>query len=355
VDYEPDSGPQTLLEVNLLAERRFLMDGDDGFPHSYAIGRIVWLGGGSVQADDLSPDSRTTFGLPSPVVNDERLPMVTVEVLIGYHAVVMVSSDGPVSKAALRTLADRSARELLESVSFDEADRTKDLGFRNASRVADGIRYVATANLRDRIAEVEESVRDALSDEQVTREDYTALRVYPDLLAMVEEQAQAVKYANWESLVPASAHLFRTPVADMFFSHADGVEKKARQAVATLSGLVSSQQVVIVQRQRLEVERLQRIVTLVGATVLVPGLVAATFGANVNVPGEGTDAGFWAMISLMAASGLGSYAVLRSIEAGQLATVLDRLRVPERIVTGGLGVLAAVLFAAGIVLIVLKG
>lgn len=351
-DYQPDSGPQPLIEANLRAEFRRIMDGEDPLPSDEAIGRVVWLGGGSIPMEGLAPDSRTLIRMPSPVVDDERLSEVTVEVLVGYHAFVLISSDRPVPKQALRPLAERSARELLAAVErSDDAD-----GFADAIDVAGEIRYAALAVLRGRISSIEQSVRDALSDEQVTEEDYAALREYPALLAMVEEQAGAVRDTTSESLRPEpSSSLLRVPsvqLADIFFKHADDVEREARRAVATLSGLVSSQQVVIVQRQRLEVERLQRIVTVVGAAVLVPGLVAAIFGANVDVPGENTAAGFWGMLLLMTAGGLGSYWLLRSAELELLTRLIDRVEMPERMWLRVLAAFALVLFVAGVVILV---
>lgn len=329
-NYEPDSGPQTLMEVNLRSELRKLMDGEDSLPPTgEPIGRIVWLGGGAVPADGLAPDSRIRMGMASPNVDDERRFEVTVEVLIGRDALVAISSDRPVPRQALWRLAERSARELIQAV----ANGAKD--FELATDVAAQIRYAALSVLRGRIDEIEESVREALADENVTEEDYAALREYPRRLATVEEHCRAVRDVESESLRPAPATtgvVLRpiTPLVDMFWKHADEVEDEARRAVATLSGLVSSQQVVIVQRQRLDFERLQRLVTVVGAAVLVPGLVAAVFGANVNVPGEGIAAGFWGMLLLMAAGGLGTYWVLRSTELGLLSRLIARIQVPER-------------------------
>jgi len=93
-----------------------------------------------------------------------------------------------------------------------------------------------------------------------------------------------------------------------------------------LSGLISSQSVVVAQRQAAETERYQRLLTLIGTTVLVPGLVAAVFGSNVQFPGSDTVDGFWAMLCFMVASGAGSYALLRSLERDVWARLARRLR-----------------------------
>jgi hypothetical protein len=235
---------QILIEVNLHADLRWIMDGEDALPPGEAIGRVVWLGGGSIPLEGLRPDSRTRMRMPSPVVDDERLADVTVEVLVGYHAVVLISSEESVSNVTLRPLAERSARELLEAVDLGSDPGASAYDFTDATDVADGIRYAALSVLRGRISDIEQSVRDALSDEQVTEEDYAALREYPARLAIVEEHARAVRDTTSESLRPkASSSLLGpmvTPAADFFFKHADDVEAEARRAVGTLSGLVSS-------------------------------------------------------------------------------------------------------------------
>jgi uncharacterized membrane-anchored protein len=122
------------------------------------------------------------------------------------------------------------------------------------------------------------------------------------------------------------------------------VGDEARETSARLSGLISSQQVVLQQRQAAETERFQRLLTLVGTTVLVPGLVAAVFGANVKFPGEGTVTGFWAMLLFMVGAGAGSYALLRTLEGSNRRTLvrgLNALSERDRIVIVALLAMAA--------------
>jgi hypothetical protein len=132
----------------------------------------------------------------------------------------------------------------------------------------------------------------------------------------------------------------------------------ARDAVARLSGLISSQQIVLSQRQSLETARFQRVVTIVGAAVLVPGLVAAIFGANVGFQGRESSQAFWAMLLLMAGSGIGSYAVIRFLETGAWVQITQHRPVPwfkGLPAVARLGMLAAVallVLAVGIVLMV---
>ncbi|MBN1607368.1 MAG: hypothetical protein JW940_12090 [Polyangiaceae bacterium] len=355
-EYEPDSGLQVLMEINLHSEVRKIMDGEEPLPSEEAVGRIVWLGGESIPLEGLRPDSRTRMRMPSPNVNDERLSKVTVEVLVGDNAYVLISSDQPVPKSTLRLLARRSADELLEAVDLAASSGTSANSFDDIIDVAGGIRYAALSVLRGRISDIEQAVRDALSDEQVTEEDYAAIREYPAQLALVEEHARAVRDVAAESLRPkARASLLAYPISpsvDFYFKHADDVETEARRAVGTLSGLVSSQQVVIVQRQRLEVERLQRVISVVGAAILVPGLVAAIFGANVDVPGQNSESAFWGMLLLMVAGGLGSYWLLRSAELGLSTRLIHRMEISERTWLCGLGASAILLLMAGVVILV---
>lgn len=84
------------------------------------------------------------------------------------------------------------------------------------------------------------------------------------------------------------------------------VARDARDAIARLSGLLVSQQIVLTQRQARDAARFQRVVTIVGSAVLVPGMIAAVFGANVDFRGRNSVRGFWAMLAFMVAGGVGS-------------------------------------------------
>jgi hypothetical protein len=184
--------------------------------------------------------------------------------------------------------------------------------------LAGKVDYLGLWVLRQRIRQIEQSVRDALNDENFTPTDYAALREYPARLALVEEAARKLNVAGteWKSARPRDPYsLLNEPFAPNplpnLISEAAG---DAREAVARLSGLISSQQIVLTQRQGAENQRFQRVVTIVGAAVLVPGLVAAIFGANVGFQGRESSGAFWAMLLLMAGSGIVSYALIRSFE-----------------------------------------
>jgi Mg2+ and Co2+ transporter CorA len=187
-------------------------------------------------------------------------------------------------------------------------DEMSDVGF--------DARWTVVRVLRRRVRDIEESVRKALADEHISREDYAALREYPVRLARVERLISTMREPTWQTgRRPDRLGIVMSP-PDILWKSLSEVAGEAREAVARLSGLIASQSLVVAQRQAAETERFQRLLTLVGTTVLVPGLVAAVFGANVDFPGRDTLYGFWAMLCFMIASGAASYALLRSFEQG---------------------------------------
>jgi hypothetical protein len=345
---------ETLAEVAIARrEVRVLVDGDEplgamGTP----IARIVSLGDADV-ADltaDTQADSRAVIRIPALDLDSDQLYEVRVGVFIGTESVIVLASHEPLPRRVALTLIRRVANDLIESADGD---------IEAGEDVARETKDLALSILRARISEIEQSVRGALSDEQLTPSDYAALRDYPARLAIVERLALDIRNPepSWDSLRPKpDPGLFAISPAiglDMFAKWAGDVEDEAKRAVQRLSGLISSQQVVLVQRQRLDVERFQRVVTLVGAAVLVPGLIAGIFGANVDLPGGGTSTAFWAMLLLMAAGGVGSYALLHSIELGYWARLAQRrpFRVSARARALTLGIAAFALAAGGFVLL----
>jgi hypothetical protein len=358
-----ESGPQadeisfavteTLAEVDVASrEVRVLVDGDEPLgPTGTPIARIVSLGDVDVTelTADTQADSRAVVRIPHLDLDSDQLYEVRVGVFIGTESVIVLASREPLPRRVALTLIRRVANDLTESADGD-IEAVED--------VAREMKDLALPILRTRISEIEQSVRDALSDEQLTPSDYAALRDYPARLAIVERLARDIRNPepSWDSLRPKpDPGLFGRPAIDMdmFWKWAGDVEDEAKRAVERLSGLISSQQVVLVQRQRLDVERFQRVVTLVGAAVLVPGLVAGIFGANVDLPGGGTSTAFWAMLLLMAAGGVGSYVLLRSIELGYWAGLAQRR--PFRASAGAraltLGLAAVALAVGGFVLL----
>jgi UPF0716 family protein affecting phage T7 exclusion len=182
--------------------------------------------------------------------------------------------------------------------------------------LASGCDWLLIRVLRARIRAVEGSVRTALGDESISGEDYVALREYPKRLALIERL--------WQTLPSPKVELHRTTayLSPALLRKDANPAEDAREASARLSGLISSQQVVLAQRQANETARFQRLITVVGAAVLVPGLVAAVFGANVGFRGRNSVHALWALLLMMLGSAVGSYSLLRAHELG----VGDKLR-----------------------------
>lgn len=76
----------------------------------------------------------------------------------------------------------------------------------------------------------------------------------------------------------------------------------------------STRQLVLAQEQQQQGERLQSSLAVVAAVLLVPTLVATIYGANTDLPGRDTWAGFEMLVLLMALSAIVTYAVLKKIQ-----------------------------------------
>lgn len=289
--------------------------------------------------------------IPTADVDGDELFKVRLDFYTGRRPVVTIAAREPLPRAVVEFVAGRIAVLLLET-PLDESSRYPDLAFK-----AEGI---GIKMLRSRIRRVEQSVRDALADEQLTTADYRALREYPARLARVEHLAAEMADSEPEmhSFEPVSQSGFPTPVGPVghvsfYGKWVNDAAADARDAVTRMSGLLSSQQIVLTQKQAEDAARFQRLVTIVGAAVLVPGLVAAIFGANVGFRGRDSAEAFWAMIVLMIGSGVASYAVIRSFELpvwGRLAehgplASLSRWSGERRLAV--LGVVALALIAVG--------
>jgi hypothetical protein len=261
-------------------------------------------------------DSSADLVLPVPDL--DSLSTVTIQLYFstGTHSILLVVASQPIPRRLLISLLQTIADDLNEEAG--ESSQWRDLARHAESYL--------TFVLRRRIRDVEESVRAALADDAVTDRDYAALRKYPDRLAKVEQLNHDIPKPYWQ------AHSASIVGSMMMPMDATNLAEEARESAARLSSLISSQAVVVAQRQAVEAERqavetlrFQRLVTLVGAAVLVPGLVAAVFGANVGFRGQMTSRGFWAMLLLMASSALASYAFIRSRELGIWSTLTERV------------------------------
>lgn len=91
------------------------------------------------------------------------------------------------------------------------------------------------------------------------------------------------------------------------------VVTEVRTAFEANASYLLTLQLAVAQRQQEKQEHFNRLVALFGTAVLVPGLVAAVFGANVALPGRNTTRGLAVMLVLMLACGAGSWAALEIV------------------------------------------
>jgi hypothetical protein len=303
-------------------------------------------------AQGLTRDSSVTLRMPEIDIDSEVVHDLRLEFLSGPNPLILLWGEGKLDRESLHYLVDRC----VEAVG--EVERKE--GW--ASSMADRVDYLGLWVLRQRLDRIQRSVREALADERFTADDLTAMQAYPERLAKVEAAARAVGSA-WPEVEVAGSESggFLVPrigsVENPFGEHVDKVSQDAKDAVARLSGLISSQQIVLTQRQAQETSRFQRVVTIVGATVLVPGLVAGIFGANVGFHGRDGTAAFWAMLIVMVGGGLVSYATIRALEEGlssRLARTgpLRRLaEIPSTVRLGALGALGALMIGLGVLVL----
>lgn len=313
------AGGTVLAEVDIHGDLRMILDGHEPHESGVTVGRVYSQASTAKPSElgiEATADSTGAVRYPSLSIDDEGLHSAVVWCARGASPAVVIAAHDvdALPRLVLRALVAEAALAMVPR-------RTGATSFKNVKDIAERIRNGGIWVLKRRIRAVEQSVRDALADDELTEVDYVALREYPQRLAKIERMASGIRSPapTWEAIKqpvdPRYIPVMPEPIAiDNFHKWAGEVEADAKQAVSRISGLVATQQVAMGARQRLDFERLQGTVTVVGAAVLVPGMVAAAFGANVDFPGEGTRSGFWAMILLMLAGGLGSYAALRAVQ-----------------------------------------
>jgi hypothetical protein len=357
VDPIPTDDDRILVEFKLVTdERRVLLDGDEPFHEDAdAIVRIATSeqpGWEQNLVSDARPDSMVELRLPSVELESKSVFRLSLWFFTGPNPLVCLYGE------ALPRVTLEYVFAVVES-AMKEADW--DQG--RYLELAEEVQNMGLWVLNHRTREIEQSVRDALDDENFSSADYAALRDYPARLARVEAAARALNDAGRESKSAKpqggiGSFALGSVVPDFFHKFVNEAADDARDAVARLSGLISSQQIVLSQRQALETARFQRVVTIVGTAVVVPGLVAAIFGANVGFQGRESSQAFWAMLLLMAGSGIGSYVVIRFLETGTWAWLTQHRPMSwfkGLSAAARLGVLTAValsVLAAGIVLMV---
>lgn len=308
------AAPRTVAEVHIrTGELRMIVEGARPFNRPVGLARLIIAAPSELEslAAGWTLDSSVRLSIPTTDIDSEETDDVAIGFYLDEHLRVVITGGVAISRRAIAEIA------------VGIADELPDEAFDDLRNVGDDARWIIVRILRGRIRQIEESVRNALADERISSQDYAALREYPTRLARVERLASSPE-PQWQPAQPPGR--FEIALPNRLRQSLRDVAVEAREAVARLSGLIASQSVVVTQRQAAETARFQRLLTLVGTTVLVPGLVAAVFGANVNFPGRDTLDGFWAMLCFMIASAGGAYALLRSFEQGLWSSLARRLR-----------------------------
>lgn len=272
--------------------------------------------GQSAITEGLALESSALIHLPSLDFDSGELLRPRVSYFVGDGAVELRITD-------VSEIPNPELRVLLEEIA---GDLQRDFGRDHPDDLARYARYGGLRILQRRIRQIEESVRKALADDHVSDDDYRALRRYPERLAKVEALASDVRATPEAERRARRVGRFDMPrpTIDRFVEHVGSTADDARNAITRLSGLLMSQQVVLTQKQSADAERFQRVITIVGAAILVPGLIAGVFGANVRIPGESRTAGFVAMLLFMFAGAVGSYAVFRAVETNAWSRWRDK-------------------------------
>lgn len=312
------------MEIDLTSgEERLTLKDAEPFPVEQP--KIARVAAGNRDAEqvtedaDIRRDSVVSLRLPSVDLDSDQTFDVSLWFFSGQRPLVLIAGDAVLPTTTLGFVLAVVASTLKET-NWEQG---------RYLQLAREVKNLGLWILHRRIRKIEQSVRDALEDEHINAEDFAALRDYPARLALVENAARRLNEfdVEWNSAQQENRSPFALlgPIApDPLPKFISEAADDAREAVTRLSGLISSQQIVLTQRQALENQRFQRVVTIVGAAVLVPGLVAAIFGANVGFHGRNTSGAFWAMLLLMAGSGIISYALIRSVEMVSWEKVRER-------------------------------
>jgi hypothetical protein len=350
--------PADLLDFRITdGETRWLIDG--GSPIEGSVDGVVrvrlgsWTEAAYRSPEGAFPDSSLEVRVPELDLDSDTIHDIRIEFFTGTSPLILISGETSVHRTTLRYVID----EAIDAVAESDWREGRYID------VAEKAEFVGLRILRTRITEVEQTVRIALEDPEFSDDDLAALRRYPERLAAAESSARSLR-ARWPKAVSAEPPTGLLPawgpidvVPNPYGDLVGKAEQDAKDAVGRLSGLISSQQIVLTQQQNQDTKRFQRLVTIVGATVLVPGLVAAVFGADVGFHGRDTTDAFWALLLLMLGSAALTYALLRSFEAGVWEGLRDSTLgrwVAKRSATerlSGLGVVGLVLIVVGVAIL----
>jgi CorA-like Mg2+ transporter protein len=139
-----------------------------------------------------------------------------------------------------------------------------------------------------------------------------------DLGAMVDFVGQVVRTVgppsshepeHYFTPSPSSAEI--RAAAEDAMAAVQSLRERVRTGLALVSAVSTSQALEVAQETQSSNQRFQRIISVLGAAILGPTLVAGLFGANTAIPGKEAWWGFAIMIALMILSAVALLAVLR--------------------------------------------
>jgi hypothetical protein len=143
------------------------------------------------------------------------------------------------------------------------------------------------------------------------------------LLAELEERLRAIERPEADA-ADSWFTGFSTPkwpervqrLVERALSDVEAIHATLRSSLDLLAVHATAQQLRLAQKQAAQQERLQGALALVTSVLLVPTLIAGTFGANTMVPGQGKWWGFVLMAILMVVGAAGTWLLIRPRKSG---------------------------------------
>jgi len=109
---------------------------------------------------------------------------------------------------------------------------------------------------------------------------------------------------------------------------AAALRERVRTGLSLVSAVSTSQALKIARESQRSSEHFQRVVSVLGAAVLGPALVAGLFGANTALPGRDKWWGFALMLVLMVAAAAAIFGLLKRSDRQASQSLEDRAREP---------------------------
>lgn len=180
IDPIPNDELRELLQFDLKGGKgQWIVDGEEGFSQDQkGIARIVMAGGHNTAnlTNQLRLDSTVKLLLPTIDLDSETTYQLSVTFFIGDRPVILLDASDPLPRDLILFITEQTLGVL----------RKVDLSRTAYLELAWDVKNMGLWMLELRIRTIEQSVRDALKDEELTNSDYKALRSYPTRLAIVE-------------------------------------------------------------------------------------------------------------------------------------------------------------------------